>query len=179
MFPSAKDTKMSQESIRDRVLRPAVANANMQLSHLSPLPWRKVAVAWQGNAGISSRGPRRRLAKAHGLNGLGGSPQFRSNSSPGRVEESRDKPRDTVSRAVKGRRPSPLGDWAGFDLDSYGGANRDRTGDLLLANREHSKLQIARFPCKFVVSGCRPEMRKPADSGSIRLGLGPRAAPWA
>jgi integrase len=31
VFPSAKDTQMSQESIRDRVPRPAVANANMQL----------------------------------------------------------------------------------------------------------------------------------------------------
>jgi integrase len=40
VFPSARDTQMSQESIRDRVLRPAVANANVQLIRAgnSPLP---------------------------------------------------------------------------------------------------------------------------------------------
>ena len=40
VFPSAKDTQMSQESIRDRVLRPAVAKANIQLIRAgnSPLP---------------------------------------------------------------------------------------------------------------------------------------------
>jgi hypothetical protein len=59
------------------------------------------------------------------------------------------------------------------------GANRDRTGDLLLAKQEHSKLKIARFPCKLAISGGRAYMRKPAGLGSIRLGLGPRAAPWA
>ncbi len=40
VFPSAKDTQMSQESIRDRVLGPAVAKANIQLIRAvtSPLP---------------------------------------------------------------------------------------------------------------------------------------------
>lgn len=40
VFPSTRDTQMSQESIRDRVLRPAVANANVQLLRAGnpPLP---------------------------------------------------------------------------------------------------------------------------------------------
>jgi hypothetical protein len=57
------------------------------------------------------------------------------------------------------------------------GASRTRTGDLLGAIQEVIFAYLARFPC--ICAGCRlsDDRRKPADLGSIRLGLGPRRAP--
>ena len=58
------------------------------------------------------------------------------------------------------------------------GASRDRTDDLLHAIHAVISVHLARFPCK--LPGYRPtaDLRKPADLGSNRLGLGPRTDPW-
>jgi len=72
--------------------------------------------------------------------------------------------------------PPEIGMKTGETADGRGGF---RTCDLSRVNSHVAPANLARCPCKFVVSRFRVDLWKPADLGSIWLGLGPRAAPWA
>jgi hypothetical protein len=68
----------------------------------------------------------------------------------------------------------------GLDKGETGdGRGRFRTADLSRVKSHVAPADLGRFPCKFVVSKLRADLWKPADLGPFRLGLGPRAAPWA
>src|SRR5664280_881872 len=50
-----------------------------------------------------------------------------------------------------------------FDLRSNGGANRDRTGDLLLAKRDRTPVDFASLPCTSALSRSQADLRTLAD----------------
>ena len=68
-------------------------------------------------------------------------------------------------------------DWGGR-LRAGDGARGTRTPDLLGAIHHPVSAYLARFPCIYAGYKLSDNRRKPADLGSIRLGLGPRAGPW-
>jgi hypothetical protein len=64
---------------------------------------------------------------------------------------------------------SEIGSDTGETDDGRGGF---RTCDLSRVNKYPTSSDLARCPCKSVLSRSWPELRRPADLGSIRLGLG-------
>jgi hypothetical protein len=66
-------------------------------------------------------------------------------------------------------RSSEFGSNTGENDDGRGGF---RTCDLSRVNKYLTSADLARFPCKSALCRSRADLRKPADLGSIRLGLG-------
>lgn len=76
----------------------------------------------------------------------------------------------------EGSEPVTDGDPTGDSVDGRGGF---RACDLSRVKKNPTSDDLARIPCKAAVSRSHAALRKPADLGSFRLGLGPWAAPWA
>jgi hypothetical protein len=74
---------------------------------------------------------------------------------------------------------SPTSEFGSDTGEMDDGRGGFRTCDLSRVNSHVATAHLGHFPCKFTVSRLRVDRRTPADLGSIWLGLGPRAAPWA
>jgi hypothetical protein len=101
-------------------------------------------------------------------------------------------PGQSPSRAARaGRRPRRMSRWPPAPLHPgtqsakgehsqfagyFDGRGGFRTCDLSRVNSHAATANLGHFPCKFMVSSFRVDPRKPADLGSLWLGLGPRGS---